>query len=320
MGVMAGGMALTRALPVEAAQSPKVQETLLTMGTVVSVSAYAPSQDQAREAIGRAFEEMDRLIAVFDRHRSATAISVLNDQGRLDGAPAELTAVLTRAGEISRLSGGAFDVSVAPVVDLLKSSHGKPSKAQFSEALELVNARGVQINGQNLRLDRGGMRLTLDGIAKGYIADRMTRVLIDNGVSACLVNAGGDIRAHGQPASNRPWRVAIEDPNKQSHYPDILDIANGAVATSGSYEVFFDPARKTHHLVNPGSGHSPQGIVSVSVQAPSVMEADALATTLSLLTPSQALDLVETLPRRECLLVAETGAKLSSRGWGRVHI
>jgi len=148
--------------------------------------------------------------------------------------------------------------------------------------------------------------------------DQAAKTLRQLGVQDFLVNGGGEILVGSSPANGaKPWRVAIEDPEKMGNYPDIIDMRSGAVATSGGYETYFDPDKRHNHLVDPRTGASPRFIRSVSVQAPTTMEADALATALSLLHPRQALDLVSRLPRRECLLITDTGAKLASPGWGR---
>jgi len=168
LGLLTGGAAASTVFPVQAAMArPKESESRLSMGTVVSISVLAGSRDLAQEAIGRAFEEMDRHIAVFNRFDPATPLSVLNSQGKLTGAPAELVEVTDRALELGRISSGAFNITVAPLVALMERSHGKPDQAELREALELADAGQVRIQGHDLALGRSGMAVTLDGIAVG---------------------------------------------------------------------------------------------------------------------------------------------------------
>lgn len=327
-GLLGLGLAAAGASPVAARAAarlgqgePLVTRTLPLMGTFVSITAAHESRDLAEEAVGQAFAEMERLCGVFDRHRGDTAISVLNRDGRLSGAPAELSAVVARSLSLSALSGGAFDPSVAPLVDVLRrrSEAGKGldlSRAELAGLLALVDARQVKVDGGRLSLGRSGMALTLDGIAKGFIADRASAVLSSRGVGNHLVNAGGDIRACGGKAPGRAWTVAVEDPAKGGDYPAVIELTDGAVATSGNYENYFDRTRAHHHVVAPDSGASPHEVVSCTVKAPTVMEADALATTVMVLGARHGLDLVNSLPGRECLLVTATGAQLASRLWG----
>ena len=235
----------------------------------------------------------------------------------MSGAPQELLDVVDFSAALSRSSAGRFDITVAPVVNLMERTHGKPDAQELREVLDLVDASGLRRNGSDLRFTASGMAATLDGVAKGFIADRAADVLKNQGIENFLVDAGGDIRALGSPeGGHRPWRVAIEDPDKEGNYPSIIHMRSGAVATSGGYEVFFDPKKKSHHLVSPSSGASPQYIRSVSVQAPTVMQADALATALSLMSTKDAMRLTASLPGHSCLLVTSTGARLTSANWG----
>lgn len=298
-----------------------ITRTLPLMGTLVTITVVCDSRDLGEEAVGRAFEEMARLIRIFDRHQGDTAVSVLNRDGRLADAPAELSAVVKRSVSLNVLSDGAFDPTVAPVVDAFRNRAASRigldfSPVEMAELLVLVNARQVHCQNGRIVFGRQGMALTLDGIAKGYIADRASSVLSALGASNHLVNAGGDIRASKSKSHGQPWMVAIEDPAKRGHYPDIVSLRNGAVATSGSYEAYFDHKRLHHHIVIPGTGVSPQNAVSTSVIAPTAMEADALATALMVMGPKQGLAFIDSLPGRECLIVAAGGAQFASNHWG----
>jgi len=326
-GLLGLGLAAAGAVPslASAALGPDsdgrtVSRTLPLMGTFVTIIGVHESRTLAEEAVDRAFAEMERLCAVFDRHRGDTAISVLNRDGRLSGAPAELSAVVERSLSLHSLSSGAFDPSVAPLVDVLhdRAAAGKGldlSRAELAELLALVDARQVRLTGDRISMGKSGMALTLDGIAKGYIADRASAVLAASGVANHLVNAGGDIRAAGEKAPGRAWTVAVEDPAKAGNYPAVIKLDNGAVATSGNYENYFDRTRAHHHVVAPDTGASPHEVVSCTVKAPTVMEADALATAVMVQGARHGMSLVDSLPGRECLLVTATGARLASRFW-----
>lgn len=321
LAILAGGATLApviRVLPALASSYlVQTSEQRILMGTFVNMTVLTPSRSLGEEAIGRAFEEVRRQIGIFDRFDSKTALSTLNQHGRLGGAPQELLDVVDFSATLSRNSAGRFDITIAPVANLLERTHGKPDPKDLREALDLVSASGLWQSGKDLHFTSAGMAATLDGVAKGFIADRAAEVLKSQGVENFLIDAGGDIRAQGSSEGlSRPWRVAIEDPDKGGDYPSIINMSSGAVATSGGYEVFFDPQKKSHHLVSPSSGGSPQYIRSVSVQAPTVMQADGLATALSLMSTKEALRLTASLPGHSCLLVTSTGARLASSNWG----
>jgi thiamine biosynthesis lipoprotein len=153
------------------------------------------------------------------------------------------------------------------------------------------------------------MGITLDGIAKGYIVDRMAEVLLGNGVGNFLINAGGDIRTAGTKEEGLPWTVAVQDPTKQHQFPDVVQMTGGAVATSGGYE------RSYHHIVHSETGALPEYSASVTVFAPTAMAADAMATTLFAMKPGDGLKLIDTLPGHECLIIDDLGAQRRSEGW-----
>jgi thiamine biosynthesis lipoprotein len=135
-----------------------------------------------------------------------------------------------------------------------------------------------------------------------------------------LINAGGDIRTAGRRADDKPWTVAIEDPRKKKAYPAIIQMTDGAVATSGNYEIYYDKDKIYHHVVDPRSGLSPGHSTSVSVTAASVMMADALSTAVFVQEPGEGIRLIDSLERSECLVLGKTGEQLKSRGWNAASI
>lgn len=320
LAIIAGSATLApaiRVLPAIASSGMcKTSEQRMLMGTFVKMTVLAPSRQLGEDAIGRAFEEICRQVAIFSRFDSATALSELNRSGRLSGAPQELIDVVAHSEKLFRQSSGRFNATIAPVVNLMERSHGRPDSRELKDTLALVDGNGLRRNGSSLRFTAGGMAATLDGVAKGFIADCAANTLVRGGVSDFLIDAGGDIRVGGSSdGMGRGWRVAIEDPDKQGNYPAVFTMSSGAVATSGGYEVFYDSSMKSTHLVDPATGASPQYIKSVSVQAPTVMEADGLATALSLMHPREALNLINALPGHACLVVTSTGARLASSSW-----
>jgi FAD:protein FMN transferase len=288
------------------------------MDTLVTVTVLAPSRDRGETAIGRAFEEMDRLIAILSRFESDSALSHLNTDGRIGGPPPDLLHVVSRALHFHRVTRGAFDISVAPLLDIFGARAGRPAPTpdtELRDALERVGADRIEAGRREIRFGREGMGVTVDGIAKGYIADRMARVLEGHRVRRYLIDAGGDIRISGRKEGRRPWTVAVRDPWDPDRIPDRLELRRGAVATSGSYERYFDPDHRYHHIVEAGAGRSPAGSASVTAIAPTAMAADALATSLFIMAPARALAFADALRGCECLIIDRSGRVLRSRGW-----
>ena len=298
----------------------KVSETRSAMGTYVSMTLFHASRDKAEEAMGRAHEEIDRLTGLMNRFDHATAVAQLNHEGYLSDVPPEVIQVVAGALEYYRISHGTFDISVKPVIDLFKKNFADnaslmPDNRELNKALDLVGSDKIELNGRTIRLKKPGAGITLDGIAKGYIVDRASKVLADHQIKDHLINAGGDIRTSGASRDKKPWTVAIEDPQKKKQYPDIIHMTDGAIATSGNYEIYFDREKMFHHIVNPSTGMSPDLSESVSVLADTAMNADALSTSVFVMKPAAGVQFIGTLPGCECLVMSRTGKIFKSSGW-----
>lgn len=287
------------------------------MGTEVSISAVARSQDMVDQAVGEAFDEMDRLIGIFSHFDPGSAASLLNVEGRIEGPPPELAKVVADAQRYHRVTRGGFDISVAPVVELFRerTDGSLPDSQDVRAALELVGADHIELSRHRIGFARQGMRLTLDGIAKGYIVDEIARVLEHHRIRDYLVEAGGDIRVGGSRGSGKPWQVAVQDPDKGGFFPDLITLSEGAVATSGGYEKYFDADQEHHHIVSAATGASPRYARSLTVTAPTAMAADALATSAFLMEPETAIRFIGGLRGCECLIIDIDNQPRRTRGW-----
>lgn len=323
-GILGIGVATGGLLPVSESVAfnkklYKVTKTRLGMGTFVSITVMHPSKTQGQEVIGMAFEEMDRLTGLLDRYRSDSPIGGLNKEGRLTDVPPVVARVVARSLYFHQVSDGAFDITVQPLVDLYKryfEAHGRaPSEADFDKVLKLVDASALSFDGKSIRFNKEGMGITLDGIAKGYIIDQAAEVIRRSGIDHALINAGGDIRAAGGKQDSTPWKVGIQNPDKEGPLLDVVKMANGAVATSGNYEIYFDKEKLYHHIVNPKTGLSPRQSATVTVMASNVMDADALATAVFVLEPKAGRDFIEGMPGTECLILDRHTQRVASKGW-----
>jgi thiamine biosynthesis lipoprotein len=189
---------------------------------------------------------------------------------------------------------------------------------EVQRLMDLVDGGAVEITDRAIRLPRSGMGITLDGIAKGYVVDRVAGVLGEHGLKDYLINAGGDIRSSGRREDGQAWQVAIQDPERSPDFPDVIPLSGMAVATSGSYEIYYDPERAHHHIVSSTDGRSPQHSKSVSVVAPTALEADALATSAFVMDPAEAVTFIDSMPRCACLIVDRNGRQLRSARWRSV--
>jgi thiamine biosynthesis lipoprotein len=323
-GILGVGFATAGLLPISESVAfnrklYKVTKTRPGMGTFVSITLMHPSQTEAEEVIGKAFEEMDRVISLMDRYRPDSPIGVLNKEGGLADLPPDLARVLDRSLYFYEQSNGAFDMTVQPMVDLYKrhfeTKGVPPSQTDLNKVLALVDASAVQFDGKSVRFKKEGMGITLDGIAKGYIIDCAAELIKKHGIEHALINAGGDIRAAGGKENGTPWKVGVQNPDKKGPYLDILKMNDGAIATSGNYEIYFDEEKLYHHIVNPRTGLSPRQSDSVTVMASHVMDADALSTAVFVLEPDAGKRFIEGIPGTECLILGRDKERIASKGW-----
>jgi FAD:protein FMN transferase len=275
----------------------KVSETHHLMGTIINFVIIAASQQAAHDAIDRTVHEMRRLIQIYDSRQADGPLGRLNATGITRHAPPELVATLKQALHFSRLSQGAFDITVKPMLDTLRESR---LPASTGELKKLVDYRLLDITGNGISFARPGMALTLDGIAKGSVVDGGVSVLRQLSFGSVLVEAGGDMMAKG-PA----WKIGISHPRAQTEYVARVSIQDQAVATSGDYMNYFSADHADFHIIDPRTGRSPSQLASATVIAPSAAEADALSTTLMVLGVEDGLKLIEQLPGTAALVVTK---------------
>ncbi|OGQ96534.1 MAG: hypothetical protein A2521_15205 [Deltaproteobacteria bacterium RIFOXYD12_FULL_57_12] len=327
-GLLGLGTAAAATLPVEHAEAVlfgnreyKVSKTRLAMGSFLAITAVHSSQDEAENAIGLAFEEVDRLSRLLSRHDHATPVFHLNSTGQLPQGEKEVLEVIARSLYYFRQTGGAFDITVKPLLDLYQgrfSAGQTPSDADINDLLPRIGSSHLQFSANQILFGREGMGITLDGIAPGYIVDRVSELLCRNGVVNHLINASGDIRVSGLVAKGKPWTVAIQDPAKHRDYPKVVTMQSGAISTSGDYEVFYDREKMFHHIVDGRTGHSPVWATSVTAMAPTVMDADALSTSLFVMPPADGIRLINSQPGCGCFLIGRDGKTMHSTGWPAV--
>lgn len=296
----------------------RVEETRLLMGTIANLTVISADPDRGRLAIVAAFGTMERLEGVLSRFLPDSQVSRLNQDGRLDRPDDALQAVLARALEYAQLTGGAFDVSVEPLLAAYRRSAASGASLPEMERRRLISAvdyRAIELQPGWVRFKRPGMAVTLDGIAKGYVIDEGTRALRERGLDGILVEVGGDLMCGSQ--GDGPWRVGIQAPRAtgEGQRVGIAVLYEGAMASSGDYLNAFTQDYRLHHILDPRWGVSPAELASTCVVAPTAMDADALSTSLMVLGFHAGLKLVERLPGVEALLVGKDQRVAASSGF-----
>ena len=206
-----------------------------------------PTARQPRQAIAACRDEITRLERIFSLYRADSALSRLNRQGRLDAPPLELVELLAFSARVSAATGGAFDVTVQPLWDLYAGHFADPAADPAGPAERRSLPPWHWSTGARSRstpagshFSRPGMAVTLNGVAQGYITDRIADLLRGRGFDNVLVELG-EIRALGRHPDGTPWRAGIADPRNPSTVLLELPLADIALATSGGYGTWFDP-------------------------------------------------------------------------------
>jgi thiamine biosynthesis lipoprotein len=246
-----------------------------------------PSPEVARRAVALCLAEIARLERAFSLFLPDSELSCLNRDGRLQAPSQDLRVLLNEAIRFAEISGGAFDVSVQPLWRLYArhfelSGHDPrgPSDGEIAAARSLVGYRGIDLDDSRVRLVRPGMALTLNGIAQGYITDRVADLLRDLGFGRVLVQLG-ETRALEPPAGRDAWRIGIADPEDPSRIAARVALRDQAVATSSGLAARFDPDARHTHIFDPATGRSRLGPRRVTVVARRAVVADALSTALA---------------------------------------
>ncbi|MGE5548688.1 MAG: FAD:protein FMN transferase [Solirubrobacterales bacterium] len=285
------------------------------LGAPASLALYHHDETAARDAIAASVAELNRLESILSLYQADSAISRLNRDGALAHAPAELLDLMKDALSVAAISDGAFDPTVQPLWQVYfqhftsanPSSEG-PAAADIAAARALLGWRDVAIEGDSIRLTRPGMGVTLNGIAQGYITDRIADLLRARGFDRTLVDMGEPKALSAKPDGSA-WRIGIADPTDNSRSVTSVDVVDKAVATSGGYGTTFDEAMRFTHLIDPTSGTTAPAYQSVTVIAASAALADGLSTALSV-APAE---------RRQAILSAAGGVSaLFVAGDGRV--
>ena len=302
-------------------QWPIVTRTTKALGTDVSIVARHPSPQRAEEAMEVVFTRLAFLEHLLSIYRPTSAISRLNREGELRQPFRDVVTILRHAQEMSQRSGGAFDVTVQPLWEAFASAAKEsrlPEPAAVAAARTKVDWTQLEVCDDRVRVLRPGMKITLNGIAQGYAADSLLHTLRTFGVEHALINAG-EHAPLGQSAAGDDWTVGIQHPRHADAYVALADLGNRCLATSGDYATAFSADRRYNHIFDPRSGYSPTELASVSVLAPTAMQADALSTALFVLGPDQGLELVHRTPNTDAFFVLKDGGTIATAGFPLVE-
>lgn len=296
-------------------QVSSVKETRVLMDTFCEISCYSNDRNNAIAAMDAAFREMQRIESIFSKFDENSAVSKIN---RLAGeekvnVSKEVFNLTEDSIYYSQISGGAFDITVAPLMDIwgFVSRHKAiPDKEAIDNALRSVGYKDIELDSKesSIRFLNKGTKIDFGGIAKGYAVDRAKDVLVSHGIKDALINLGGNMFALGGAHGKKNWKIGVQDPRNKSKLLKSFELNDRAISTSGNYERFFEIGGKRYsHIINPITGEPCQGIISVTVAADSGEASDALSTAIFVMGEEKGLSLAKSIQGIEVMMLKEDG-------------
>ncbi len=301
-------------------RSRTVQRTEVMMGTNVTITVVGPTPEAGEAAIDAGMSELKRLDAMMSLYQDGSEITKVNLAAGKEPVKVspEMIEVVERAAEVSRLSGGVFDVTIGPLVVLwqMRLKEGKtPTDDEIARVRELVNYRDIVVDrkASTLFLRRKGMILDFGGM-KGYLADRVADLFRKRGITNAVIALAGDIWAMGSREDGSPWRIGVQHPREKDRMITVLELRDKYVCTSGDYERFVIKGKKRyHHIIDPRTGKPSTGTISVTLVGDRGSLIDPLAKVPFILGPEKGLLFVKELGA-EAIVVDDEGKVTTTPG------
>ena len=289
------------------------------MDTFVEITVVCEDEQKGKATLEKAFAVFEKINDLTDRfpkdgQRASVASDVIRINENVGNKPVVVSAdtinIIQRSQYYADLSGGAFDITIGPVMDVWgfgKSGQNVPTDEEIKKALSLVDYRKVVLESTSstVFLSEPDMSLDLSGVAKGYATDMAVKALRELGVKHAIINAGGNVYALGGKPDGSPWRIGVQDPRGDKGIIAILSLKNAAAVTSGDYQRYFEQGGVLyHHIVDPSTGQPARDLMQTTVVAESAADADILSTLLFVLGPQQGMNFAEGLPGTGAIFVS----------------
>ena len=311
--ILALAFALTLSSCGAAPQAAQNKLDFFAMDTIMEFSAYADESllAEARDVV----MDIENRVSVTDEN---SELYKLNRDGG-GTVSAETAALLEDALSLCRLTGGAFDISIYPVVRAWGFTTGEYRVPSFDETAALserVDYARIRVNGESVTIP-DGMEIDLGGVAKGYAGREAADYLRAHGVTSALLNLGGNVQTIGSKPDGSAWRVAVRDPLNDTAYAGVVEVRDKAAVTSGGYERHFtaDDGQTYWHIMNPETGRPARsGLLSATVIADDGALCDALSTALFVMGAEQAERFWRSRDDFDMVLLTEDGEAIVTPG------
>lgn len=292
---------------------PSAKKTMPLLGTIITATAYG---DHAQIALDLAFDRVREIEDKMSRHKTGSEVDLINQNAGLNAVTIspDTYFVIQNALDYAKKSNGAFNPLIGEIVDLwgIGTENARvPSLEERDNILPYIHYDQIELreNPYTAKLSSNKVKLDLGAIAKGYAADQMRDILIEQGVSSALLALGGNVIVVGSKPGADFWSIGIQDPlaADRGEAVGVLKVKDTSVVTSGNYERFFErDGVRYHHIMDPFTGSPAEsGVISSTIITQSSMDADALSTAVYVLGKDAGLKLLESLADVEGIIITD---------------
>lgn len=289
-----------------------LEETQFLLGTVCTIKLY---DHQSQETMTKAFDRLKDIENKMSVNKTGTEVDAIASAAGKSyvKVSADTFYVIKKGKYYSEKSGGVFDISIGPLVKLWgigTDAARLPSQAEIDAKKSLVNYKDILLNEdqKSVMLSKPGMMLDLGGIAKGYSADEVAKILKQNNVQHAIINLGGNVLVINNNINGKPWSIGIQNPfETRGEIVGSIQVTNKTVVTSGIYERYFEKdGKRYHHILNPFTGYPmDNNLASVTIITDTSIDADAMTKNLFNLGVEKGLKYAQATPNIEAVFITK---------------
>ncbi len=294
--------------------SEPLSRTEFLMDTVMTIKVYDSKKEKVLDKV---FSRLEEIEAKMSSTIESSDVNKVNENAGIKPVTVspETYFVIERAKHYAEISMGAYDPTIAPLVDVwgIKSEEKErdeiPTEKEIEEMKSLINYNKLQLLENNqVYLEDKDMKINLGSIVKGYAADEVSRILLDNNVNIAMINLGGNIFAHGVKADDSSWKIGIQNPLEYAgNFLGIVEVRNKSIVTSGDYERYFIyNGTKYHHIIDTETGYPVDNeIMGISIISEKSIDGDGLSTTVFALGIDKGMELINSIEGIEAIFIAK---------------
>lgn len=296
------------------------------MGGRFDISIVAKDSLSANQSIDEVVTEISRIENLISDWDPTSQVSQVNQNAGIQPVQvdAEVFALTKRALYLSKITNGAFDISFAAMDRIWKfdgSMIAMPSAEAIKKSVEKVGYKNIILDSLNstIFLKLKGMKIAFGALGEGYATNKCQEIMIAKGIKSGIINGSGDMSTWGQQPSGIPWNIGITNPFHPNDLLGTIELTQGAVTTSGSYEKFvIFNGKRYSHIINPSTGYPSTGLCSVTVFGPNAEIANGFCTSAIVLGKKAAVDLLNQFTDYSYLIITDSGKIIKSKNLTKI--